>query len=497
MSKKVLIVGAGIGGLATGVRLLSQGYEVKIFEKEAMIGGKIQPLKAVGFNFDLTASILMTPKVYQELFSFANRDYRDYLEFIKLDPNYRAHYEDGNHIDFSSNLADLTKALETISLDDSLGFIKFLAELYKRYIIADESFFQKSFESPSDLLKPSTLWSSLKLHTLSTTYNLISDYVENEQLRKFLCFQSMYIGISPFNGPSIYALIPAVTALYGLWHLNGGMYSYIEAMGRVIHEFGGIVSTNSLVEEILISKGRAVGVRTNTEVEYGDIIVCNADFPYAVKNLIVDEKYKGKYTDEKLEHIKYSCSNFVMYLGLKKKYPVLKVHNHYLGNDFKQNVEAPFQGKLPMEPPLYFYCPSAIDDSMAPPNKDCLSILVRVPNLFFDEIKWNEDTISTLRKRVFSLLCSIKGLEDIEENIEYESYLTPEDLKNRFNSYGGTAYGLSPTLMQTNYFRPHIKSENVENLYFVGNSVHPGPGASIVLIGSKLVAEDIMNNYRN
>jgi phytoene desaturase len=495
LSKKVLVVGAGIGGLATAVRLLSQGYEVTIFEKEAMIGGKIQPLKTGTFNFDLTASILMTPKVYQELFSFANRDYKDYLEFIKIDPNYRAHYEDGTLMDFSSNLADLTKALETISIEDSLGFIKFLTDFYERYMIADKSFFQKSFQSPADLLKPSTVWSSLKLHTLSTTYNVVSNYIENEKLRRFLCFQAMYIGISPFNGPSIYALIPAVTELYGLWHLKGGLYSYIEAMGKLINELGGLVTTDSTVEEILIAHGKAVGVKTSNKVEYGDIIVCNADFPYAVKNLIKDEKYKGKYTDEKLENLKYSCSNFIMYLGLKKKYPVLKVHNHYLGHNFKDNIEAAFEGKLPQEPPLYFYCPSAIDDSMAPYSKDCLSILVRVPNLFFHEIKWNEDTINTLRKRIFSLLSSIKGLEDIEENVEYESYLTPEDLKNRFNSYGGTAYGLSPTLMQTNYFRPHIKSEDVENLYFVGSSVHPGPGASIVLNGSKLVAEDILNNY--
>jgi phytoene desaturase len=494
LSKKVLIVGAGIGGLAAGVRLLSRGYEVKIFEKEASIGGKIQSLKAGDFNFDLTASILMTPLVYQELFTWANKDYMDYLDFIKLDPNYRVHYEDGTNIDFSSNLADLTKTLEAISLNDSLGFFKFLADLYERYIVADKNFFQKSFQNASDLLKPSTLWNSLKLHTLSTPYSLISSYVESEKLREFLSFQSMYIGISPFNGPNIYALIPAVSELYGLWHLKGGLYSYIMAMGKLIHEFGGSVATNSPVEEILISHGKAVGVKTNTGVEYGDIIICNADFPYALKNLILDEKYKGKYTDEKLEKLKYSCSNFIMHLGLKKKYPELKVHNHYLGHNFRENCEAAFEGKLPLEPPLYFYCPSAIDTSMAPPNKDCISILVRVPNLFFDEIQWNEDTITELRKRILSMLSKIKGLEDIEENIEYESHLTPEDLKSRFNSYGGTAYGLSPTLTQTIYFRPHIKSEDVENLYFVGSSIHPGPGASIVLIGSKLVAEEIIKN---
>lgn len=145
LSKKVLIVGAGIGGLAAGVRLLSRGYKVKIFEKEASIGGKIQPLKAGNFNFDLTASILMAPKVYQELFVYANRDYMDYLQFIKVDPNYRVHYEDGTNIDFSSNLADLISALESISHDDALGSIRFQRPIVL-YLI---------------MLKISTLWAAL------------------------------------------------------------------------------------------------------------------------------------------------------------------------------------------------------------------------------------------------------------------------------------------------------------------------------------------------
>lgn len=208
--------------------------------------------------------------------------------------------------------------------------------------------------------------------------------------------------------------------------------------------------------------------------------------------LIKDKKYKGKYQEEKIAKMKYSCSTFIMYLGLKKKYPQLKIHNLFLGENFRTNIEAPFLGKLPENPSLYIYCPSKIDETMAPINKECLNIMVRVPNLLFNEINWDAKTISSFRKRIFETLCRIDGLEDIEENIIYENYLTPIELKNSFNSYGGAAFGLSHTLTQTNYFRPHLKLTKVNNLYFVGSSVQPGTGISIVLISSKLVAEEII-----
>jgi phytoene desaturase len=166
----------------------------------------------------------------------------------------------------------------------------------------------------------------------------------------------------------------------------------------------------------------------------------------------------------------------------------------YLGEDFKENIEWAFKGRLPEKPSIYMYCPTSIDETMAKEGNECLSIVVRVPNLLFNDIDWDEKTIQTLRQRVLNSIAKIDGLEDIEQNIVYESYLTPKDLLNNYNSYGGTAFGLSHTLTQTNYFRPHIKCPTVKNLYFVGSSVHPGTGVSIVLLGSSLVAGEILRD---
>ena len=212
-----------------------------------------------------------------------------------------------------------------------------------------------------------------------------------------------------------------------------------------------------------------------------------------MKNLVKDENYKDKYTDEQLSEMKYSCSTFILYLGLRKRYPELSVHNIYLSDNFKESIESVFTGTLPKNPSLYIYCPSRIDRSMVENQGDCLNIMLRVPNLTFKEIVWNKTTINLLTGMILIELKNIKGLEDIEENIEYKNYLTPLDMESRFNAYEGTAFGLSPTLTQTNYFRPHFQCNKARNLFFVGNSLHPGPGISLVLNSSKLVTEEILN----
>jgi len=493
MSKKVIIIGAGIGGLSTALRLLNNGYEVEIYEKDETIGGRVNIIETETFRFDLSASILMMPDLYKEIFSYVNKDYRDYLEFTQLDPIYRLFSADTTVLDFNNNISSLTINLEEISKEDSLGYFKFISDVYEKYLIANEYFLQRSQDDSKDFFNLETFKKALKINTFSTSYDYISKYIRNEKLREFLAFQSMYVGISPFNGPNIYTLIPVVSQLYGLWHLKGGMYSFIKALTKVIDELGGTITTGVTVEEILFLKGKAIGVKTSKGIEKGDIIVCNADFPYAMKNLVKDEYYKDKYTDKKISEMKYTCSTFIIYLGLREKYPELAVHNIYLGENFKENIESAFTGKLPKNPSFYIYCPSRIDRSMVKNEGDCVNIMLRVPNLFFKEIIWNKNTINLLTNTVMKELKNIKGLEDIEENIEYINYLTPLDMECKFNAYGGTAFGLSPTLTQTNYFRPHFKSSKADNLFFVGSSVHPGPGISLVLNSSRLVTEEILN----
>jgi len=492
MKKKVIVIGAGIGGLAAALRLLKNGYEVIIYEKNEKVGGRVNLIETENYRFDLSASILMMPDAYKEIFAYVNKNYANYIEFIKIDPVYRLFSADSPTMDFSTDITSLTRTLEKSSKEDSIGFYKFMAVVYEKYLTANQYFLQVPQDNFMDFFNLETLSKVFKIDTLTTSYDFISKYIKNEKIRDYLAFQSMYVGISPFDGPNIYTLVPAVSQLYGLWHLKGGMYSFVEALSNLITEFGGTIKTKVNVQEILFAEDKAVGIKTENGTENADFVVCNADFPYAMKNLIKNDSFKDEYTDKKLSEMKYSCSTFIIYLGLKKQYPQLSIHNIYLGKNFKQSIESAFTGTLPEHPSLYIYCPTRIDRSMVNNDGECVNIILRVPNLFFQDIVWDEDMKQLLAKKIFDELKNIKGLEDIEDNIQYIEFFTPIDMECNFNAYGGTAFGLSTSLTQTNYFRPHIKSKKVNNLFFVGNSTHPGPGISLVLNSSKLLAEEIL-----
>lgn len=494
MGKKVIVIGSGVGGLATAIRLQSQGYEVEIFEKEAMVGGKMNQLKGNGFTFDLGPTIVMMPQIYNEIFEVAGKNPKDYIPMESLDPIYSLTFHNGEKVTASTDLVKLTEFLEGISYEDAQGYLNYLSDVYKRYIVAKDHFIEKSFRGPMDFYNPKTLVQALKLKTFDSAYHTISKYVKDDRLRKLLSFQTLYIGISPYNGPSIYTIIPMIETIYGVWFIKGGMYTMAKSMERLFIELGGKINFNSPIDEIIIENKKAIGVKLNSKEIKADYIVCNADFPYAMKNLIKEEKYKGKYTDKKIDKMKYSCSCFLLYLGLNKKLEDFEVHNILFAEDFDKNINDIFDGTLPQDPSMYFYISSKLDPSLAPEGKESLYVLVPVPELSKNKIQWNEETISNYRKRIIDIIKNKTNIKDFEDLIEFEKIITPIDFEERFNAYNGATFGLAPTLLQSNYYRPHNKASNCENLYFVGSSVHPGAGVPIVLTSAKLTANEVMKD---
>lgn len=498
MDKKVIIIGAGVSGLATGIRLLSNGYNVEIYEKECMVGGKMHQINENGFKFDLGPTILMMPNIYKEVFEIAGRNPDDYIPMSQLDPLYTLNFSDGEVHNVSSNLPKLTELLENISSEDTLGYLSYLSDVYKRYLIAKDEFIEKSFRYKGDFYNPKSLINALKLKTFDDAYTSISKFVKNDNLRKSLAFQTLYIGISPYNGPSIYTIIPMIELLYGVWYMPGGMYTMAKGMHKLFLELGGKINLNAEVKEILIKDKIAYGIKLENEEKIADFVVCSADFPYAMKNLISNPKDKGKYIDSKIDSMEYSCSCFLIYLGLDKKYPNLNVHNLRFAKDFDKNIKDIFEDFiLPSDPSIYLYTPSKIDESVAPEGKEALYILVPVPESSKRNINWDKDIIDSYKNKILDMVSKIDGLEDIKENIIFEKCFTPLDFESKFNAYNGATFGLKPTLMQSNYFRPHNKFDYCDKLYFCGSSVHPGAGVPIVLTSAKLVTEEIMKDDNN
>lgn len=499
MKKTVSVVGAGVAGLASAIRLQHEGYDVTLYEKEAIPGGKMHQIKKDGFTFDLGPTIVMMPSLYKEVFELAGKNPDDYIPMVRLDPMYTAYFgaDKQDQINVSSDLVQILDSIEDISSEDAEGFLAYLSDIYKRYNVAKDSFLQRPFRSAKDFYNPSMIRQGLKLKTFNTADSLIKSYVKDKRLQQILSFQTLYIGVSPLDGPSLYTIIPMIEMLYGVWFIKGGMHTMAKGMERLFLELGGRVHYNSPVEEILIKNQQAYGIRLNGKEIHSDYVVCNADFPYAMKNLVLDKKAKGKYTDKKIDQMKYSCSCFVMYLGMNRKYEEVELpHTFVFGKDLEENLNGIFSGELLDNPAFYLYMGSKVDSSMAPEGKDGLYLLVPVSDLSVSKYEWNEETIQYYRAQVLDSLKKIKGFENVENEIISETHITPLDFEEKFNAYNGATFGLRPTLTQSAHLRPQAKAKNCENLYFTGSSTHPGAGVPIVLLSAKIATEELMLDDR-
>ncbi|UJF16086.1 phytoene desaturase family protein [Jeotgalibaca sp. MA1X17-3] len=491
--KTVSVVGAGVAGLASAIRLQHAGYEVEIYEKESTPGGKMNVLKKDGYQFDLGPSIVMMPDLYREVFELVGRDPDDYIPMQRLDPMYSAFFNDGKEkFDVSSDLVTMIREIEKISEEDSQGYLAYLDDIYKRFIIAKDHFLQQPFRNKRDFYNPTTLLQGLRLKTFDTAEHSISKYIKDEKLKQMLSFQTLYIGVSPKNGPSLYTIIPMIEILYGIWFIKGGMHTMAKAMERLFLELGGSIHYHSDVQEILIVDQKAKGIAVDGEEIYSDYVMCNADFPYAMKNLVKDVKSKGKYTDKKIDKMKYSCSCFVLYLGMDRKYDeVENLHNFMFSKNLDQNLEQIFNGERLEDPSVYLYVPTKGDASLAPEGKEGLYILVPVSELSIAQYEWNDETIRYYRDKVFENLKNLPGMENIEQEVVTEAYTTPLDWESKFNAYNGATFGLQPILTQSNHMRPQSKATHCENLYFTGSSTHPGAGVPIVLLSAKIATDEL------
>ncbi len=495
--ERVVVVGAGASGLAAAIRLRIAGYEVALYEKEPQVGGKMNRISEEGFTFDVGPTIVMMPELYREVFELAGRDPDDYVPMVAVEPLMDIGFSADERVVLSNNLADIVASLEAVSEEDAQGYLEYLGVLYKRFLIAKNNFLERSFRGPLDFYNPKSLLAGLRLHTLGDAYSSVSRYVKDDRLRKSLAFQTLYIGISPYEGPSLYMIIPMIELLYGVWFMPGGMYAMADGMARLFEELGGRLHTSSPVEEIVVRGGRARGVMVGGELHEADAVVCAADFPYAMKELVKDGRVRGGYTDAKIDAMEYSCSCFVLYLGLDKQYPVDSLHSIRFAADFKKNIADIFDdGRFPDDPSFYLYAPSLADPALAPEGMQGLYVLVPVPCLSDGGPGWTDEDVAARRDEVLDLVERETAYADVRDHIVYEKAYTPVDFAERFNAYRGATFGLRPTLLQSNYWRPHNKAEHCKGLYFCGSSTHPGAGVPIVLLSARLAVDELMRDDR-
>lgn len=496
MKKNIIIIGAGISGLSLAARLLYKGFNVTIYEKNSKVGGKTNIIKSGNFKFDLTASIAMMPEDLVSVFRYCNKSYRNYFSLVPLSPLYRCFYTDNSFYDFYSDLPDLNRNLKAITkndLEDINGYYDFLSMNYKKYLQINKKILEKNFIKPYSILRPATIRNTEDLNLSNSCINECKKYIENQKLIEFLMFQSMYIGMSPFNSSSIFNTIPAVSQMEGLHYVKGGLYNYVLALKKLVIELGGIIKTSCEVSDIMFRKNEAYGIICNDKEIKSDAVVCCCDYTNIMNNLIKDSNIKTLLKNKRKHQ--YSCSVFMLYLALDKKYPILKVHNIFINKDFRKNINSAFKGIMPANPSLYIYCPSSLDNTLCPEGCETINIMIRVPNLTSKKIHWNFDTCLKMKKQILKILSSIDTMEDIKHHILYDNFLTPLDLRNKFNLFEGCAFGISPSLKESVVLRPQCTNPKIKNLYFAGTDMHPGNGISLCLKSSKICAERILKDY--
>lgn len=489
MKKKIIVVGSGFGGLGAASRLLSAGHDVTILEKRDKLGGRAYVYEKSGFKFDGGPTVITAPFMFDDIWEAAGKKRSDYVEFVPCDPFYRIFDHNKEKFDYNNDHEFTIKEIEKRSPEDVAGYEKFLgttkAIFRKGFVeLADQPFlkFMDMMKVAPDLIK---------LQSYKTVYKYVSKFIKDDFLRQCFSFHPLLVGGNPFDTTSIYAMIHYLEREWGVHYAMGGTGAIVNAFEKLITEQGGKFHLETEVDEILVKNGRATGVRLKDgKVIDADIVVSNADVGFTYKNMIA-AKHRKKYTDRKVDRTKYSMSLFVIYFGTKKRYldSGLAHHNIILGKRYKGLLDDIFHKKHVAEDfSLYLHMPTITDSSIAPDGHEGFYVLSPVPHLD-SGTDWNE--FAPKYRDIIMNFLEENYLPELQENIVAEHYIDPLHFRDVLNSHKGSAFSVEPILTQSAWFRPHNKSEDVEDLYFVGAGTHPGAGLPGVL-SSSIIAQNLI-----
>lgn len=472
MKKRIIVIGSGFGALGAAARLLAAGHDVVMFEKRDKLGGRAYVYELDGFKFDGGPTIVTAPFMFDDIFAAAGRRREDYFELVKCDPFYRIFDHQGRPFDYNDDEMFILREIHERNPADKEGYL--------RFIRATKAIFQKGFVELAD--KPFlSVWDMIKvapdlirLQSYKSVYQYASSFVEDEFLRRVFSFHPLLVGGNPFDTTSIYAMIHYLEREWGVWYAMGGTGAIVEGLRRLILELGGEIHLNTEVEQILVDtrgekgagKGerRVKGVRLpDGTVHLADAVVSNADVAYTYREMI-PERYRRKYTNKKIDSMRYAMSLFVIYFGTKRRYldTPLKHHNIILGERYKELLEDIFRNKVVAEDfSLYLHMPTYTDPSMAPPGCESFYVLSPVPHLG-SGTDWR--TAAKPYRDAIMRFLEDHYLPGLQDNLVVEHYIDPLHFKEVLNSHLGSAFSVEPILTQSAWFRPHNRSEDFANL---------------------------------
>jgi phytoene desaturase len=492
---RISIVGAGPGGLAAAMLLAASGAKVTVFEKDEVVGGRTRTLTSPeGYSFDLGPTFFLYPRILKEIFHRCGSDLESEVELRRLDPQYRLLFEgpggSRTQIDCSSDLDRMAAEVAKLDPGDAKNLRAFMRENRAKLDVF-RPVLERAFESPLDMVKWDMIRALPLLRPWSTVDRDLARHFRDPRVRLAFSFQTKYLGMSPFRCPSLFTILSYLEYDHGIFHPIGGCGAVSSAMARVAERLGAEIRLSSPIDAIAFEGRRAKGVEIGGRRFDSDAVVVNADFAGAVPKLI-PKALRRDWSDEKIGKAKYSCSTFMLYLGLDRPLPELSHHTVVLSEQYRENIAEIEGGTIPEVPSMYIQNACVTDPTLAPSGHTALYVLVPVPNLL-KRPDWPAQA-ARYRELVLNRLQAL-GLPDLRPHIRYEKIVAPQDWRDEYAVGFGATFNLSHELPQMLYFRPANRYRDVDGVYLVGGGTHPGSGLPVIYEGARittgLMAKDL------
>lgn len=491
MDRHVIIIGAGFGGLATACLLGKAGYRVTIYEKNDQAGGRLGLIEAEGFRFDSGPSWFLMKDVFEHFFGLLDQDLDNLVELQRLSPSYQVLFKDTlmGAVKMYGETDRDTATLESYEPRSREQLKDYIEQSSYKYEVAKREFLYKNYNSRADFFTPKLIREGVKLNVLSNVQKFVTKQFSSREIQTILQYPLAFLGTDPKKAPAIYSLMSHLDFTQGVYYPKGGMYELTQILVRLAESYGVNIQLNQPVDKILCKNGRAQGVMVNGEKIKGDVVISNADIHHTEQALLdkKDRAYSGRYWAKRT----VAPSALLLYLGVSGRYPDLEHHNLVFSKNWDKKFSALFgKKKLPKDPSFYVCNPSKTNPSVAPNDHENLFVLVPVPA----GVRYSDEQLEKFSNEVLEAMESSLHLKGLRQRIVYKKAFCRKDFEQQYNSYRGSALGLSHTLKQTAVFRPSNQHKKLPNLLFVGANTTPGIGLPMCLISAELAYKRIINN---
>lgn len=488
-SPHVVIVGAGPGGLASAMQLSKAGARVTVLEKQSWVGGRTATFEQENFRFDIGPTFFLYPRVLSEIFGSVGLDLMSEIPMRRLDPQYRISFAAGGRIDATPDIASMDQQIAAISPADRGAIVRYMRD--NRVKLARfRPILEAPFNSLWDLLSPKMLAALPWVKPWKSLGDELASYFKDPRLAIAFSFQSKYLGMSPFKCPSLFSILSFLEYEHGVFHPLGGCGQVSVRMAEIARGMGVDIRTSEAVIGFSFDGKRPTHVHSGQASYAADAVIINADFAQAMHDLVPDA-LRRRWKNRVIESKKFSCSTFMLYLGIEGCYEDLPHHTIHIAADYERNLRQIEQDfVLPDSPSFYVQNACVTDSSLAPAGHSTLYVLIPVPHAHRN-IQWDAATRYRYRELALDQLAR-EGMADVRSRIVTERMITPQDWQSDFGLYRGATFNLAHNLGQMLHKRPHNRFEDLENVFLVGGGTHPGSGLPVIYESSRITCKQLI-----